>query len=153
MARRKPPIGRLAFPGFNPRFPNQLRNLGSVCSAAQQGFVAVARVFRRGDFSSNWQANPRPGQTGTSYNFGVTERARTEAPCGTSTTPFDLLIQTGGVEGHLVATLICARRSREAAFDHQPNFSANWISLPGVVVEVSTPAVGSGAPVASNMSV
>src|SRR4029077_4675440 len=41
----------------------------------------------------------------------------------------------------------------EAALDHQPNFSANWISLPWVVVKVRTPAVPSGAPVPSNMSV
>ena len=36
---------------------------------------------------------------------------------------------------------------------HHTNLSANWISLPGVVVEVRTPAVDSGAPVASKMSV
>jgi hypothetical protein len=97
MAGGKPPIGRLAFPGFNPRFPNKLRNLGGVCSAAPHGFVAVARVpdyvgmhsphFRRGDFSSNWQANPRPGLTGTSYNFGATGREKTKALCETSTRP------------------------------------------------------------------
>src|SRR5580704_8330341 len=43
--------------------------------------------------------------------------------------------------------------SRQAILDHQLNFSANWISLPGVDVAVSTPAVASGAPVPSNMSV
>jgi len=41
---------------------------------------AVARVFRRGDFPCNWQSNPRPGKTGTSYNFAagrqVAERIR-----------------------------------------------------------------------------
>src|ERR1700739_465618 len=37
---------------------------------------------------------------------------------------------------------------------HQINFSANWISLPGVAVgPVSTPAVGDGLPVPSKMSV
>ena len=45
------------------------------------------------------------------------------------------------------------RRSREAAFNYQPNFSANWISLPGVVVDFSTPAIPFGVPLESNMSV
>src|SRR3984893_19139703 len=49
--------------------------------------------------------------------------------------------------------LIRDRRSCGATFDHQPNFSANWISLPGVVVAFSTPAVLFGAPVPSKMSV
>jgi hypothetical protein len=45
-------------------------------------------------------------------------------------------------------------RSFGAAFDHQLNLSANWISLPGVLVAFSTPAVaGCRVPVASKMSV
>src|SRR6266853_3951759 len=39
----------------------------------------VARVFSRGDFLRHWQSNPRPGQTGTSYNFGAAWRAKSPA--------------------------------------------------------------------------
>jgi hypothetical protein len=38
--------------------------------------VAVARVFRRGDFRGHWRAKPCPGLTGTSYNFGAAGRAK-----------------------------------------------------------------------------
>jgi hypothetical protein len=40
---------------------------------------AVARVFRRGDFACNWQANPRPGKTGTSYNIFLLHLLRSRA--------------------------------------------------------------------------
>ena len=59
--------------------------------------VVVARVpeypgvhsphFRRGDFSCNWQSNPRPGKTRTSYNFGAAGRANTMPSCGMSEEP------------------------------------------------------------------
>src|SRR5713101_1857152 len=38
--------------------------------------VAVARVFRRGDFPCDRHPNPLPGKTGTSYNFGAIARAK-----------------------------------------------------------------------------
>jgi hypothetical protein len=67
--------------------------------------------------------------------------------------PTDPLKRIGGVERHLVAPLIRARRCRKAAFNHQPNFSANWISLFWVLVALSLPAVAIRAPVASKISV
>jgi hypothetical protein len=67
--------------------------------------------------------------------------------------PIDLIARISRVEGHLVAILIRAQNPRGAAFDHQPNFSANWISLPGVDVVTILPAVDTRLPVASKISV
>jgi hypothetical protein len=49
--------------------------------------------------------------------------------------------------------VICLCLSGTPGDVHQTILRANWISLPGVVVSVSTPAVPSGAPVESKMSV
>jgi hypothetical protein len=67
--------------------------------------------------------------------------------------PIDLIARISRVEGHLVAILIRAQNPRGAAFDHQPNLSANWISLPGVDVVTILPAVDTRLPVASKISV
>jgi len=49
--------------------------------------IAVARDFRRVDFPRDWQAKPRPGKTGTSYNFGAAGRLKTTASIRKATEP------------------------------------------------------------------
>src|ERR1700730_4783108 len=57
MASCKPPIWRLAYPDFNPKFPNQLRNLGLV----GQALLSVLEVAPRlcwGDDKWTHQISP-----------------------------------------------------------------------------------------------
>jgi hypothetical protein len=74
--------------------------------------VAVARVFRRGDFPSQGQANPRPGLTGRSYNFGVDRQAKYAARQKVSIVPPPIwrlaFPDRSTVPGSATATLGCA---------------------------------------------
>src|SRR5882762_9555793 len=74
--------------------------LAPLASFARPAVVAVARVFRRGDFPSQWQPNPRPGRAGTSYNFGSARPTKNAVSYGMSTEPARVSSYPGQSESH-----------------------------------------------------
>src|ERR1700726_4422128 len=76
MAWRKPPIGRLAYPEFNPKFPNQLRNSGLVLNPRPSSVAADEDRHGHESQNEDEDSDGGPDQTRAIKRFPLIEQRR-----------------------------------------------------------------------------